>query len=565
MHLEPVKEPLMSSLPASHPDSRDLTAFAEGLLSTEEAARVAGHLQVCPQCCAVVEEKRGSGAGAVSALSETALPVTSASLTGTAFEVPPEIPAELANHPRYRIVRVLGQGGMGTVYLAEHRRMERLVALKVINRALLADADMLKRFFAEVKAASRLAHPNIVTAYDSDEAGTLYFLVTEYVEGISLAEYLKKIGPLPIRLACNLARQVAEGLQHAHQLGMVHRDVKPSNLMLTENGRVKILDFGLARLGTKAVPGEGLTRTGTYMGTPDYMSPEQARDASRADARADIYSLGATLYCLLTGRPPFIEATALDVMMAHVMNLPEPLPRLRSEVPEGLSVVVARMLAKEPAQRYQTAAQVKQALTPFARTEGPSAPPLPWPAGEDSVDSLRLPVTDTLQGEPAKPLPMTDTLQGEPAKPQAELQETLLEPGPRKPAGRWLVLVFALLALAPVTAFLLTGGPRTDKATESAPGKSSERAEQIKEGPPPVKPPEKELVEKGPEKPLPKDAGKQEEKRPPEELPMPQLEGTNEADRPGLPNTIGMTMVRIPGGTFRMGSPRNEEGRWDEE
>jgi formylglycine-generating enzyme required for sulfatase activity len=294
----------------------------------------------------------------------------------------------------------------------------------------------------------------------------------EYVEGISLAEYLKKKGPLPIRLACNLARQVAEGLQHAHDLGMVHRDIKPGNLMLMKNGRVKILDFGLARLRTKVLPGEGLTRTGSYMGTPEYMPPEQARDASRADGRADVYSLGATLYCLLTGRPPFVKENALDVMLAHVQEIPRPLHQVRPEIPEGLSAVVARMLAKEPAQRYQTAELVKQALMPFCRKEGPAQPPpLPWQAPEeDSVGSL--------------PLPQADAAEVETGPGPAEHEETLVQPPRRKPLGRWLVLGLGLLlALVPTTAFLLWAGSRPGKATEPSPTGGSAPADRSKGGP----------------------------------------------------------------------------------
>jgi formylglycine-generating enzyme required for sulfatase activity/tRNA A-37 threonylcarbamoyl transferase component Bud32 len=480
----------MATLPTSHPDLRDLTAFAEARLTPEETARVAAHLDGCPRCRALVEQQRHAGPAVASALAATAIPETSAGRPAPAIMVPPEIPPELANHPRYRIVRVLGQGGMGTVYLAEHKVMKRQVALKVINRVLLADADMLQRFLSEVQAASRLAHVNIVAAYDAEEAGTLHFLAMEYVEGVSLAEYLKKKGPLPIRLACNLARQVAEGLQHAHDQGMVHRDIKPGNLMLMRSGRVKILDFGLVRLRTNVVPGKGLTQTGSSMGTPEYMPPEQARDASRADRRADIYSLGATLYCLLAGRPPFVEANALDVMLAHVTKVPEPLHRLRPEIPEGLSAVVARMLAKEPGQRYQTAEQVKQALTPFCRKEGPSVPPpLPWQvAGDDlSVGSLPGPEAEAPNGEPASGMN------------QSEL--TVAEQR-AAPVSRWVVvLAMGLVALVPLTGYLLSGGARRGKPTERA----------------------------------------------------------------TFVNTIGMTMARLADGTFTMGSPRDEEGHEDNE
>ncbi len=214
------------------------------------------------------------------------------------------LPPELLNHPRYRVLALLGAGGMGAVYKAEHRLMERLVALKVMAARLLGNAAMVERFRREVKAAARLAHPNIVTAHDAEQAGDLHFLVMEYVEGTDLARVVAERGPLPVGEACDYVRQAAMGLQHAHEHGMIHRDIKPHNLMLTPQGTVKMLDFGLARLAGEAgsQPGGG-TAQGTVLGTVDYMAPEQADDAHQADIRSDIYSLGCTLYHLLSGRP----------------------------------------------------------------------------------------------------------------------------------------------------------------------------------------------------------------------------------------------------------------------
>jgi serine/threonine protein kinase len=180
------------------------------------------------------------------------------------------VPAALASHPKFKVLRPLGQGGMGAVFLAEHRVMERPVAIKVVNRALLDQPDALQRFFAEVRAAARLSHPNIVAAYDAEPAGDLHLLVMEYVEGVNLAEYLAQKGPLPVALACHFIRQAALGLQHAHEQGMVHRDVKPQNLMLTRKGQIKILDFGLARLASERGNRQGLTQVGSFMGTPEY-------------------------------------------------------------------------------------------------------------------------------------------------------------------------------------------------------------------------------------------------------------------------------------------------------
>jgi tRNA A-37 threonylcarbamoyl transferase component Bud32 len=287
-----------------------------------------------------------------------------------------ELPPELANHPRYRILRELGRGGMGVVYQARQIVMNRPVVIKVINKALLDHPGSLERFRREVQAAARLAHPNIVTAYDAEQAGELHMLVMEFVPGQSLAEVLQKKGPLAVLHACVYARQAALGLQHAHEQGMVHRDIKPHNLMLTPKGQVKILDFGLAKIISENRVQPSLTALSSYMGTPDYSAPEQATDARKADIRADIYSLGCTLYCLLAGRPPFHEATAVQTILAHLEKEPTPLPRLRPDVPESLWHVVATTLAKDPARRYQKPAEVAQALAPFCKggTRAAAAP-----------------------------------------------------------------------------------------------------------------------------------------------------------------------------------------------
>jgi hypothetical protein len=246
---------------------------------------------------------------------------------------------------------------------------------------------VVQRFRQEVRAAARLAHPNIVTAYDAGEAGDVCFLVMEYVEGETLAEVVARRGPLPLGEACDYARQAALGLEHAHAQGLVHRDLKPGNLLRTPQGVVKILDFGLARLHPGLHTGEALTPAGAVVGTPLYVAPEQARDPGGADARADLYSLGCTLYHLLAGCPPFPEGTALQQLLAHQDRAPRPLTAYRADVPEELGRLVERLLAKEPERRYQTAADVADALVPFAdpsavggpapATGGDATPPLP--------------------------------------------------------------------------------------------------------------------------------------------------------------------------------------------
>jgi hypothetical protein len=299
-----------------------------------------------------------------------------------------DLPPELANHPKFRIVRELGRGGMGVIYLAEHRVMDKPVALKVISPAVLDNPTAVARFLAEVRAAGRLDHQNIARAYDADRAGDLHFLVMEYIEGISLAQLLEQRGPLPIPNACHYVRQAALGLHHAFEQDMVHRDVKPQNLMLTPRGLVKVLDFGLARLRGERHESTRLTQMESFMGTPEYVAPEQATDARKADTRSDIYSLGCTLYALLTGRPPFVGDTVVQVVLAHVENQPRPLHERRPDVPRELSAVVAKMLAKDPAKRYQRPIDAAQALAPFVQ-------PFVQPGGQSEASAvpLAIPVT----------------------------------------------------------------------------------------------------------------------------------------------------------------------------
>jgi serine/threonine-protein kinase len=236
-------------------------------------------------------------------------------------------------------VKRLGSGGMGSVYLAEHRLMDRPVALKVIRRDLLGDEAAVERFRREVRAAARLAwHPNIVAAYDAEQAGDAHFLVMEFIDGVTLARLVQSRGPLSCGLACAAVKQAAEGLEYAHRRGMVHRDIKPQNLMRAPDGQVKILDFGLARFASESLPDVGpatergtgsgaeatardrvapLTATDMLLGTADYIAPEQASDPRSADIRADIYSLGCTLYYLLAGHPPFPGGNLFEKLKAH--------------------------------------------------------------------------------------------------------------------------------------------------------------------------------------------------------------------------------------------------------
>ncbi len=300
----------------------------------------------------------------------------------------------------YVVLERLGEGGMGTVFKARHQKLGRVVAVKLIRKERLAHPDAIRRFYREVQAAAQLEHPNIVRAYDAGEAGGAHFFVMEHVEGTDLARHVKRHGPPSVERACDYARQAALGLQHAFERGMVHRDVKPANLLLAAKGDVvKVLDMGLARLDrpeTDAGASSTLTQEGVVMGTPDYIAPEQARDSHTADIRADLYSLGCTLYFLLTGRAPFPGGSLTEKLLKHQMDEPRPVEELRPETPPAVTAVVRKLMAKRPADRYQTPAEAAAALAsvPVApapvpadapvRVEGVAveAPPAPRDGGE---------------------------------------------------------------------------------------------------------------------------------------------------------------------------------------
>ncbi len=271
---------------------------------------------------------------------------------------------------QYILLDLLGEGGMGQVFKARHRRLDRIDALKVIRSETLQSPDALRRFQREARAAARLQHPNIVTVYDADEANGTHYLAMEYVPGVDLASTVRKDGPLWVGQACEYIRQAAMGLQHAFERGMVHRDIKPANLLLTADRRqVKILDMGLARLATVEDRQQSvgdLTQSGIVMGTPDYMAPEQAIDSHAVDIRADIYSLGCTLYYLLSGKPTFPPSSLTQKLLWHQQREPEPLTNFRSDIPAEVDAVLKKMLAKRAENRFQTPQEVVNALQPLA-------------------------------------------------------------------------------------------------------------------------------------------------------------------------------------------------------
>jgi serine/threonine protein kinase len=374
---------------------------------------------------------------------------------------------------KYILLELLGEGGMGRVYKARDSRLDREVALKVIRKDKLTDEQTIRRFHREIQAVSHLNHPNVVLALDADEWHNIHFCAMEYVDGTDLTRMVKTRGPLPQQEACEYVRQVALGLQHAHERGMVHRDVKPSNVMVTSGGQVKLLDMGLALLNERGKVGENrLTQVGFVIGTPDFLAPEQAQDPSTVDIRADIYSLGCTLYFLLTGRPPYEGTNATEKLIKHVTD---PIPSIRAYRPDlspSLDALVQWMMAKRPEERPQTPIQAAVALLPFCIAAGDIAA---QPAAEWAGPLFQLPVCES----PAR----------------------IREQSARSVSTKTIIVAtvaFAVLGLAVTVVSVLSHSP-------------------------------------------------------------PILPASYEIER------LGLTMVRLPGGTFVMGSPDEEPGRRPDE
>lgn len=265
---------------------------------------------------------------------------------------------------RYKLLDHLGTGGMSSVYLAEHVKMQQRRAVKVLPKSKVDDSSYLGRFYREARAAAALDHPNIVRAYDVDCDDTgLHYLVMEYVEGRDLQQIVKNDGPLPYATAAEFIRQAALGLGHAHQVGLIHRDVKPANLLVDVKNVVKVLDMGLARFDNDEKASLTRAHDENVLGTADYLAPEQALDSHTVDRRADIYSLGCTLYFLLTGHPPFPEGTLPQRLMKHQKEEPGSIFIDRADAPKHLVEICNRMMAKAPEYRYQTAGEVAEALS----------------------------------------------------------------------------------------------------------------------------------------------------------------------------------------------------------
>lgn len=271
---------------------------------------------------------------------------------------------------KYKLLDHLGTGGMSSVYLAEHLLMQRRVAIKVLPKARVQDSSYLARFLREAQAAASLDHRNIVRAYDVDNDGDVHYLVMEYVEGRDLLVMVKEDGPLDYPVAADYIRQAAQGLAHAHQAGLIHRDVKPANLLVDREGVVKILDLGLARFTGEDIASLTVANDENVLGTADYLAPEQALDSHGVDGRADIYSLGCSLYYILTGHPPFPDGTLPQRLMKHQRELPPSIHDERPDSPEDLEGICFSMMAKKPGDRPQSASEVSELLAAWLNAHG---------------------------------------------------------------------------------------------------------------------------------------------------------------------------------------------------
>lgn len=272
---------------------------------------------------------------------------------------------------KYKLLGQIGKGGMSHVYLAEHVLMQRRVAIKLLPRQRVKDRSYLERFQLEARAAARLDDPNIVRVYDIDNEGDNHYIVMEYVEGRDLHQTVSQDGPLPYNTAVRYIAQVATGLQHAHEMGLVHRDIKPANCLVDKHNVVKLLDMGLAKL-TDDETSLTLANDENVLGTADYLAPEQALNSHAADARADIYSLGCTLYFLLAGRPPFPEGTISERLLKHQVEEPDSLLKSRPDCPLSLVDLCQRMMRKKPEERPQTAGEVAVLLNEWLAERGES-------------------------------------------------------------------------------------------------------------------------------------------------------------------------------------------------
>jgi serine/threonine protein kinase len=368
---------------------------------------------------------------------------------------------------KYRILDRLGSGGMAQVYLGEHRHMKHRVAIKVLPPAKAQDPAAVERFLREARATAALNHPNIVRAHDIDQDDGLHFIVMEYIEGTSLLEMVLRHGPLHPQQAARYLRQAANGLQHAFEAGLVHRDIKPANLLVDRNGTVKILDLGLARFFADEKDNLSQKYNEAVIGTADYLAPEQVEDSHNIDIRADMYSLGATMYFCLTGQPPFPEGSFAQKLIWHQTRTAKPIREFRTDLPAELIALVEKMMAKNPAERFQTPAEIVAALAGVPVETGE---PKTWETAILHADGTRKdgPQTPLPRRSPTGPLPVVRPRDTQSAKPRPLLPWAI--------AGTAMLLSGLALAGA---YFLFPPAPKqaTSPASTPAPPPTTERTE----------------------------------------------------------------------------------------
>jgi eukaryotic-like serine/threonine-protein kinase len=337
---------------------------------------------------------------------------------------------------RYRIQRKLGAGGMADVYLAEDQELGRRVAIKILNGRHANDDQFIERFRREAKNAAALNHPNIVSIYDRGEAEDTYYIAMEFLDGRTLKELVVSRGAAPINVAIEYARQILSALRFAHRHGIVHRDIKPHNVLVDAEGRVKVTDFGIARAGTSQ-----MTETGSIVGTAQYLSPEQAR-GGEVDPRSDLYSLGVVLYELLTGKTPFDGETPVEIAMKHLSNAPKPPSKLRPDVTPELDKVVLRALAKNPDDRYQSADEMEADLERVARGAPVSAATAATQVLPAAAAVAADPTSATMIAPPSAPARVVPP-------PPVVTEEEYAEPGgPGRPLWPWLLAAAFVIAAA---------------------------------------------------------------------------------------------------------------------
>jgi eukaryotic-like serine/threonine-protein kinase len=324
---------------------------------------------------------------------------------------------------RYRIIRKLGSGGMANVYLAEDQELGRRVAIKILNDRHANDDQFVERFRREAKNAAGLSHPNIVSIYDRGEAEGTYYIAMEFLDGRSLKELIVSRGPAPVNVAIDYARKILDALRFAHRNGIVHRDIKPHNVIVDAEGRVKVTDFGIARAGTSQ-----MTEVGSIIGTAQYLSPEQAKGAP-VDQTSDLYSVGIVLYELLTGKVPFTGDSPVEIAMKHISAIPEPASALREDVPADLDKVVLRALGKTPEERYPSAEEMDRDLGRVAQ-------------GLSVSRETEEAATQILSGAALNP----PTMIAAPPRPPAEVLYEYEEPRRGRPVWPWILVLLLLLA-----------------------------------------------------------------------------------------------------------------------